>query len=253
MDAHSKWVEIFPTPTITSKATIALLRSCFARFGLPVVLVSDNGTCFTSSEFKTFMELNGIRHVCSAPFHPSTNGLAENMVWTFKSALRHVKGEEVRLAIDRFLFKYRLTPHTTTGLSPSELLLGRRVRSVFDLLRPSESVQQRVFKQQQKQKLQHDPKSPRLVELAPDDPVRIRNYAHGPKWIPATVEAKTGPVSYKVTTNDGTPVRRHQDQIWTCKPLSPEKVLPEATTPLPSSPAVRRSTRISRAPERLDL
>ena len=253
VDAHSKWVEIFPTPTITSKATIALLRSCFARFGLPVVLVSDNGTCFTSSEFKTFMELNGIRHVCSAPFHPSTNGLAENMVRTFKSALRHVKGEEVRLAIDRFLFKYRLTPHTTTGLSPSELLLGRRVRSVFDLLRPSESLQQRVFKQQQKQKLQHDPKSPRLVELAPDDPVRIRNYAHGPKWIPATVEAKTGPVSYKVTTNDGTPVRRHQDQIWTCKPLSPEKVLPEATTPLPSSPAVRRSTRISRAPERLDL
>ena len=254
VDAHSKWVEIFPTPTITSKATISLLRSCFARFGLPVVLVSDNGTCFTSSEFKEFIELNGIRHVCSAPFHPSTNGLAENMVKTFKSALRHLKGEEVSIAIDRFLFKYRLTPHTTTGLSPSELLLGRRVRSVFDLLRPSETVQQRVFRQQQKQKTQRDPKSPRLVELAPDDPVRIRNYARGPKWIPATVEAQTGPVSYKVTTSDGTEVKRHQDQIWTSKPNSPDKTVSETDTPLvPSLPAVRRSTRISRAPERLDL
>ena len=253
VDAHSKWVEIFPTQTITSKATIALLRSCFARFGLPVVLVSDNGTCFTSNEFQTFVQMNGIRHVCSAPFHPSTNGLAENMVRTFKSALRHVKGEEVRLAIDRFLFKYRLTPHTTTGLSPSELLIGRRIRSVFDLLRPNETVQQRVWKNQQKQKFNHDPKSPRFVELVPNDPVRVRNYSHGPKWIPATVEAKTGPVSYKVTTNDGIEMRRHQDQIWTSKPLSPEKANSEADTPQPSSPAVRRSTRISRAPERLDL
>ena len=107
--------------------------------------MSDNGTCFTSTEFQSFMELNGIRHVRSAPFHPATNGLAENMVRTFKSALRHVKGEEVRLSIDRFLFKYRITPHTTTGKSPSELLLGRRIRSTFDLLRPMETLQQRVL------------------------------------------------------------------------------------------------------------
>ena len=62
------------------------------------MLVSDNGTCFTSSEFQSFMELNGIRHIRSAPFHPSTNGLAENMVRNFKSALLHAKGEEERVS-----------------------------------------------------------------------------------------------------------------------------------------------------------
>lgn len=254
VDAHSKWVEIFPTNTITSTATIALLRSCFARFGLPVMLVSDNGTCFTSGEFQNFVNMNGIRHVCSAPFHPSTNGLAENMVRTFKSALRNLKGEEVRLALDRFLLKYRLTPHTTTGLSPSELMFGRKVRCVFDLLRPSESVQQRVFKKQEKQKIQHDPTSPRSVELSPDDLVNIRNYSRGPKWIPATVESQTGPVSYKLTTSEGTEVKRHQDQILVRNPKSPEKVVSQTSIPIsPSSPVVRRSTRVSRAPERLDL
>ena len=254
VDAHSKWVEIFPTQTITSKATIGLLRSCFARFGLPVVLVSDNGTCFTSTEFQTFMELNGIRHVRSAPFHPSTNGLAENMVRTFKAALHHVKGEEVRLAIDKFLFKYRITPHTTTGKSPADLLFGRRIRSVFDLLRPLETVQQRVLEQQEKQKLQRDPKFPRSVELSPEDSVMIRNYAQGPKWIPATVESQTGPVSYRATTEEGIEVKRHQDQVWKRNPFTPEVITSEPSTPSsPGSPAVRRSTRVSRAPERLDL
>ena len=91
VDAHSKWVEIFPTSTINSNTTISILRSCFARLGLPVVLVSDNATNFASSEFKDFMSLNGIRHIFSAPFKPSTNGLAENMVKTFKAAMAKFK------------------------------------------------------------------------------------------------------------------------------------------------------------------
>ena len=253
VDAHSKWVEIFPTQTITSNATISLLRSCFARLGLPIVLVSDNGTCFTSAEFQNFMNLNGIRHVFSAPYHPSTNGLAENMVRTFKAAIRHVKGEDVRLAIDRFLLKYRITPHTTTGKSPSELLMGRRIRSVFDLLRPFETIQERVFKQQEKQKLQHDPRVPRSLEFSVDDPVMIRNYAPGPKWIPGTVKEQTGPVSYKVTTEDGIEAKRHQDQVCNRNP-SPVKNSPKPSTPLsPNTPLVRRSERMSRAPERLNL
>ena len=47
----------------------------FGTHGIPNVVVSDNGTVFTSDEFKTFMELNGTRHVKFALYHP-TNGLA---------------------------------------------------------------------------------------------------------------------------------------------------------------------------------
>ena len=77
IDAYSKWLEIFLMPTTTSTKTIETLRSLIARYGLPEQVVSDNGPQFTSDEFKGFCKSNGIRHITSAPYHPSTNGAIE--------------------------------------------------------------------------------------------------------------------------------------------------------------------------------
>lgn len=88
VDAQSKWLEVVPVPSISSQVTIGVLRSIFATHGLPEVVVSDNGTAFTSSEFQEFMSMNGIRHVTSAPYHPASNGLAERAVQTFKEHSR---------------------------------------------------------------------------------------------------------------------------------------------------------------------
>ena len=38
--------------------------------------------------------------------------------------------------LSKFLLTYRLTPHTTTGVAPAELLMGRRPRSLLDNLIP---------------------------------------------------------------------------------------------------------------------
>ena len=54
-DAHSKWLEVHPTNSPTSTATIELLWKTFACIGLPEVLVSDNVTIFTSNEFAEFL------------------------------------------------------------------------------------------------------------------------------------------------------------------------------------------------------
>ena len=43
---------------VKSQATIECLRKIFARFGLPEMMVTDNGTCFTSSEFQEFAQCN---------------------------------------------------------------------------------------------------------------------------------------------------------------------------------------------------
>ena len=43
IDAHSKWLEIHPVPTITAQATIQCLGTTFAQFGLPERVVSENG------------------------------------------------------------------------------------------------------------------------------------------------------------------------------------------------------------------
>ncbi|GFV97538.1 uncharacterized protein K02A2.6 [Trichonephila clavipes] len=74
----------------STKKTIECLRDSFARFGLPRVLVSDNGSQFTSYEFQRFMHKNGVRHKTSAPFKPSSNGQAERYVATLKQSLRAI-------------------------------------------------------------------------------------------------------------------------------------------------------------------
>ncbi|XP_064107990.1 uncharacterized protein K02A2.6-like [Macrobrachium nipponense] len=92
IDAYSKWLEVVPTQGYTSKVTVSKLRHIFCTHGLPDVIVSDNATAFVSEEFQSFVNKNGIRHVTSAPYHPSTNGLAENAVKTFKTALKKCEG-----------------------------------------------------------------------------------------------------------------------------------------------------------------
>jgi len=74
----------------TSAVTIEHLHSIFATHGLPEMLVSDNGSVFTSVEFDNFTKQNGILHLKSAPYHPAaaSNGLAERAVQTFKAFVK---------------------------------------------------------------------------------------------------------------------------------------------------------------------
>ena len=87
-DAFSKWIEVFKTTSSTTTVTVQKLRECFSTHGLPDVLVSDNGTVFTSEEFALFMSENGIKHITSAPKHPASNGFAERYVRTFKETMK---------------------------------------------------------------------------------------------------------------------------------------------------------------------
>ena len=281
VDAHSKWVDVYPTSGTTAKETIQCLQHSFSRFGLPITIVSDNGPCFISQEFQDFCKNIGVRHITTAVYKPSTNGLAEKMVQTLKKALRTSKSA-LQDTLDRFLFNYRLTPHSTTGVSPAELMFGRRLRSRLDLLWPADGVSSRVSKRQETQKKEHC-HAPRKLHLSPESPVMIRNYTPGgSKWIPSTVVKQTGPLSYKCEGPSGNIVKRHQDQIITrTVPPSPllaqtpavtitagsadgsvvSDVVTSASTQegtIPAShtspsPCVRRSSRVRRSVVKMDL
>ncbi len=108
----------------------------------------------TSEEFREFLSDNGIVHVTTSPYHPSSNGLAERAVQTFKKGIKHTAGKTIQEKLSKFLFTYRITPHTTTGTAPAQLLMGRQLRTRLDRLFPD--LSQHVQKYQAKQSQQHD-------------------------------------------------------------------------------------------------
>ena len=128
----------------------------------------------------------------------------------FKEGLKKTTIGTVQDRIARLLFSYRITPHTTTGLSPSEMLFGRKLRSRLDLLKPD--LQQNVQAKQLKQKADRDRRCrPRHFEEG--ESVFAKNYASGEKWLPGTIASRKGPVSFEVELSNGRKCRRHQDQL----------------------------------------
>ena len=184
VDAHSKWLEVLPVNNATTATTIEQLQNVFTTHGLPNTIVSDNGSAFTSDEFSKFTKQNGIEHIKTSPYHPATNGLAERSVQTFKAGLKRITEGTLQARLNKFLFQYRLTPQTTTGLSPAELMFGRRLRSHLDLLMPT--VATRVSAKQQQQKVNHDSCS-KLRKFKVGDDVHIRNFRGTTLWIPGVI------------------------------------------------------------------
>ena len=86
------------------------------------MVVIDNGAGFVSEEFETYLTRNGVKHITSAPYHPSTNGLTERTVQVVKKGLKKKKEGSMISKLARVLMAYRTTPHSTTGVMLSELL-----------------------------------------------------------------------------------------------------------------------------------
>ena len=113
----------------------------FARFGVVDCLVSDNGTQFTSSDFKEFCDTFQIKHITTPPNHPRSNGLAERFVDTLKRALKKASGTHSEKALQQFLQVYRITPNPNTPdtTSPAETMFARKIRPVFEKLLPKQA------------------------------------------------------------------------------------------------------------------
>ena len=75
------------------------------------------------------------------------------------------------------LFQYRITPHSTTGVSSAELLMGRQICSHLDLVQPNLSKQVELKQEAQKQYHGRHAKS-RVFELG--NKVFVKNPSSGP-------------------------------------------------------------------------
>nr|XP_058954663.1 uncharacterized protein K02A2.6-like [Pocillopora verrucosa] len=164
--------------SITTEKTINELRLIFAQHGLPEELISDNGPQFVSSELAEFMYKNGIKHTLTPPYHPQSNGAAERSVRVVKEALvKQVlegnKGRSIKHRLADFLLRYRTTPHSTTGATPVELLMRRRLHTRLTLVKPD--LAKTVESKQNKQKEYKDLKGQKGRLFAENDIARVRN------------------------------------------------------------------------------
>ena len=173
--------------TTNAEATANAMHNILARYSLPMQIVRDNGPPFQSDEYEEFLRQNGIQRILVSPYHPSSNGLAEWFVQTFKHSLESSAPDPactLQQRIQNFLLLYRSTQHATTGSSPAKLFLQRELRTRLSLVRLDLATY--VSCQQEKTKMYYDQHA-KFREIAVGSTVLARDHLSGQKWQPGTV------------------------------------------------------------------
>ena len=253
-DFYSKYFEIELLRQNTVTCVINNFKKIFERFGIPDEVVSDNGLQCSNTrnlysrnhEFKKFAEEWGFRHTTSSPECPQSNGAAERAVQTAKRILKKASADNK----DPFegLLKYRNTPFEDTGVSPVQLLMSRRTRTIIPthrrLLLQQPVDPDRVAKalklHQDVSKKNYDKQSRDLPPLEPGDKVRIR-----PNRDSVWRKAEVLPRSYLLQDEKGRLYRRNRIQIILVPndhPMTPQ------LSDSPSSTQIRDSPRSTSSP-----
>lgn len=138
VDTATRWPEAIALKSITTEDVQEGLFNIFCRIGFPHTILSDNGPQFKSEIYLQVCRFFNIKPTKSSIYHPQSNGMVERFNGTLKSILRKVAENEPD-NWDRFisaaLFAYREIPNETTGVSPYELVFGRKVRGPMSILK----------------------------------------------------------------------------------------------------------------------
>lgn len=218
VDYHSKWPEVCFANTVTSQAVIDFLRGVFSREGYPEELVTDNGPQFKSKLFEDFLNQRGIKHCVSSVYYPQANGLVERFNRSLKDFIQVsvLEGRPLKEAVVDYLGVYRSTPHSTTGVSPAQLLHGRQPRTRLDIMglpsknffqEPATAMEQlraRVQSKQRSTKEYTDAKrSAKTPKFKEGDFVRVRKPTNGGKGElsysrPLKIQKQVGPGTFRL-------------------------------------------------------
>ena len=103
------------------------LKDIFSRLGVPDEILSSNGPQFSSDEFRKFSQEYDFKHTATSPYYPQANGQSES---GFRIGMKILSQRDPFLA----LMYYRATPHTATGVSPNQLMMGSEIRTLLPTL-----------------------------------------------------------------------------------------------------------------------
>ena len=131
IDQLSRWPEVeVVTSTSFEKLKPALERS-WSLLGVPDQVVHDNGPPYNSAEWRKYAREKGFKLKPCTPEHPKSNSIVERFMGVLVKTV-HVAvamGKDPVTEVQRRLMNYRNTPHPSTGKSPSELMMGRRLKT----------------------------------------------------------------------------------------------------------------------------
>ena len=150
VDYFTKWAEAYALPNEGAATCMtALYQNLFSRFGLPTQLHSDQGRNFESNLVSELTKLTGIRRTRTTPFHPRSDGQTERMNRTILAMLRATAQEMPEDWPDKLpmiMSAYRMTPHSSTGISPNKAMLSRETRAPPTLIAtpPEEMLQPQI-------------------------------------------------------------------------------------------------------------
>ena len=136
MDLYSKFPAAVPLKKVDNTTVLDAMMDVFASYGLPKVLLTDQGSVFTSRLTKAMCAQFGIEKIQTSPYHPQSDGALERWHACLKGMLKRSEKEvkEWDRHLKYLLFAYRSTPHCTTGFPPFTLLFGREIRGPLDIL-----------------------------------------------------------------------------------------------------------------------
>ena len=107
----------------TGKTVADIYHSIMSEYGWPDTIVSNNGPCFISQEFKDLLHSKSVVHITSSPHYQQANRLAEKYVQVVKNLLKKAT-EEGKSPFDA-LHIYRNILLAKNKLSPMQILSGR--------------------------------------------------------------------------------------------------------------------------------
>jgi hypothetical protein len=127
-DYFTKCVEAIPLKKVTSENMVEFVKEhIIYRFGIPQTITTDQGTQFTSLEFREFAESMGIKLLNSSPYYAQANGQAEAsnkiMIKIIQKKI-YQKPKRWHSVLNEALWAYQMAPHGATKTSPYELVYG---------------------------------------------------------------------------------------------------------------------------------
>jgi O-acetyl-ADP-ribose deacetylase (regulator of RNase III) len=137
IDSTSLWVELVPTVSTDAEVVVkAIFDNIVARHGLPrgITVFTDNGAAFTSRLSAAFCKNFGIRQLFSTPYHQQSNTRAESVGDVIHKSLRTLVRDQKDWSrhLQAVAMAYRASATSSLGLSPYEIMFGRKMNLEID-------------------------------------------------------------------------------------------------------------------------